>query len=462
MNNPACRTLLVEDDISMRKLLENILNLRNHEVTTCPDGNSAWAAFQQASYPLVILDLNLPDMDGLQICKNIRAEPHGHSSVILVITARDGPQDLQAVLEAGADDYLPKPIDTKLLKIRLAIAERRVRDRTALFRANEKIALLEEQSKTRNSFQSLIGKSESMQEVFRRLRLAAESNVTVLLLGESGTGKELAARAIHSLSARKDKPFIGINCSAIPESLLESELFGHIKGSFTGAIRDKEGVFQAADGGTLFLDEIGDLSPTLQVKLLRVLQEQEIRRVGEARPMKVDIRLITATNKDLTGLIASNTLREDFYYRIRVFEILLPPLRDRKEDIPILTAHFVSEFSREYQKPVAEVAPEAIHHLVSYSWPGNVRELENVIERAFVTLQTNRLTENDLPSEIRHFQSRPAASGSEQKRITDALRSAGGNQSVAAKNLGISRVTLWKKIRQFDIQVKETKNLPLR
>lgn len=462
MNNPAGRALLVEDDPSMRRLLENILQARNFEVTACQDGKSAWDIFQKASFPLVILDLNLPGLDGLQICKNIRAEPHGLYSVILVVTARDKPEDLQAVLDAGADDYLPKPIDLKLLKIRLAIAERRVRDRTALFWATEKIAVLEEQSKTRNSFEGLIGKSEPMQEVFRRIRLAAESNVTVLLLGESGTGKELAARAIHSLSARKTKPFMGINCAAIPETLLESELFGHVKGAFTGAVRDKDGVFQAASGGTLFLDEVGDLTPALQVKLLRVLQEQEIQRVGDPRPMKIDVRLITATNKNLPNLLASNTLRDDFYYRIRVFEILLPPLRDRRADVPLLAEYFVSHFSREYQKPVTGIDPEAARRLAEYSWPGNIRELKNVIERAFVTLQGDHLTPDAVPSEIAH----PSARGiekpvldqrqAEQKRMIDALQAAGGNQSKAAKSLGISRVTLWKKIRQFNIRIKES------
>ena len=257
-------------------------------------------------------------------------------------------------------------------------------DLTSFILNNEKITVLEEQTKSRDAFQQLVGKSQIMQEVFRRLRLAAQSDVTILLTGESGTGKELAARAVHALSSRKDKPFYAINCSAIPETLLESELFGHMKGAFTGAIRDKAGVFQAADGGTLFLDEIGDTSPLLQLKLLRVLQEGEIRRVGDERGFKVNVRLLTATNRDLKALLASGQMREDFYYRIRVFEISLPPLRKRREDLPLLVNHFIAEASRVHQRSVKDIANDALQHLMKYSWPGNVRELKNAIEHAFV------------------------------------------------------------------------------
>ena len=238
-----------------------------------------------------------------------------------------------------------------------------------------------------------------MQEVFRRLRLAAQSDVTILLTGESGTGKELAARAVHALSSRKDKPFYAINCAAIPETILESELFGHVKGAFTGAIRDKVGVFQAADGGTLFLDEIGDTSPLLQLKLLRVLQEGEIRRVGDERGIKVNVRLLTATNKDLKAQLASGDMREDFYYRIRVFEITLPPLRNRREDLPLLVNHFIAEASKVHHRAVKDIANDALQHLMNYSWPGNVRELKNAIEHAFVIVSGDCLTLLDLPSE---------------------------------------------------------------
>lgn len=462
---PDRSVLLVEDDPAMRRLLETYLAARGHEVLACSDAESGWSAFLHAGQPLVILDLNLPGMDGLELCRKIRSNPRGPYTVILVVTARDSAEDLQAVLDGGADDYVTKPIDPKLFSIRLAIAERRVRDLSALRTANEKIAFLEEQSRSRTFFQGLIGRCPAMQEVYRRVRLAAESDVTVLILGESGTGKELVAGAIHSLSVRSARPFIGINCSAIPESLLESELFGHVKGAFTGAVADKAGVFAAASGGTLFLDEIGEMSPSLQVKLLRVLQERQIQRVGDARPARIDVRLMTATHRNLETILSSGQLREDFYYRIKVFEIVLPPLRGRVEDIPLLVNHFISEFSRRYQKPVEGIRQEALLKLIAYPWPGNVRELRNTIERAFVAIRGNQIGVEDLPPEIREARPAPmavarpamnaAADALDEERIIEALRVSRGNQSQAAKNLGVSRVTLWKKIRRFDIKVKE-------
>ena len=334
-------------------------------------------------------------------------------------------------------------------------------DLTSFILANEKIVVLEEQAKSREIFQQFVGKSPAMQEVFRRLRLAAQSDVTVLLTGQSGTGKELAARAIHALSCRKDKPFFGINCSAIPETLLESELFGHVKGAFTGAIRDKPGVFQAADGGTLFLDEIGDMSPLLQLKLLRVLQEGEIRRVGDERGIRVNVRLITATNRDMKNLMTSGEMREDFYYRIRVFEITLPPLRERREDIPLLVNHFIAEAAQVYHRPVHDIAKDAMQHLIQYAWPGNVRELKNAIEHAFVTVGGDCLTVLDLPPEIRQPEKHNAflqqtttlnpQEETERTHILETLENMKGSRTEAAKKLGMSRVTLWKKIRKYGL-----------
>ena len=333
-------------------------------------------------------------------------------------------------------------------------------DLTSFILNNQKIAVLEEQAKSREAFQQLIGKSPAMQEVFRRLRLAAQSDVSVLLTGESGTGKELAARAIHALSARKDQPFFAINCSAIPETLLESELFGHVKGAFTGAIRDKIGVFQAADGGTLFLDEIGDTSPVLQLKLLRVLQEGEIRRVGDDRAIKVNVRLITATNRNLQNLMTEGTLREDFYYRIHVFEITLPPLRKRRADIPLLVNHFIEDNAKVFNRQVNEIAKDALQRLQEYSWPGNVRELKNAIEHAFVTVADNCITLWDLPPEVQSPSVKTSSASTfsssldpnEAARIREALQQAHGNKTEAAKLLGVSRVTLWKKLKLLDLE----------
>jgi PAS domain S-box-containing protein len=339
-------------------------------------------------------------------------------------------------------------------------------DLTSFVLANQRLALLEEQTRSREALDRLVGKSGVMQEVFRRIRLAADSDVTVFLSGDSGTGKELAARAIHSLGTRNEKPFIAVNCSAIPETLLESELFGHVKGAFTGAVRDKVGVFQAADGGTLFLDEIGDVTPLLQLKLLRVIQEREVRRVGDEQARRVDVRLLTATNRDLKSLISAGAFREDFYYRIHVFEIALPPLRMRRDDIPLLTQHFIAELSKTHGKPVTGIARDALQRLMEHSWPGNVRELRNALEHAFVTVAGETITLLDLPPEIREVpRAMPTTTKSgaveepltpaqeaERERIVAALRQSGGNRVEAAKILGTSRVTLWKKMRKYAIE----------
>ncbi|QDV05743.1 Transcriptional regulatory protein ZraR [Planctomycetes bacterium Poly30] len=307
----------------------------------------------------------------------------------------------------------------------------------------------------------LVGTSRAMEEIFRRIQLAADSDVTTLITGESGTGKELAARAIHGLSDRKDRPFVAINCSAIPEGLLESELFGHAKGAFTGAIRDRAGVFQSADGGTLFLDEIGEVSPHIQVKLLRVLQERVVQRVGDDRPIPVDVRLLTATNRDLHESVAEGSIRDDFYYRIRVFDIRMPALRERASDIPLLARHFVEEVSRARGKSVDGIAHDALEAMVRYSWPGNVRELHNAIEYAMVVQRGDTLGLLDLPEDVRGRSQGGAASlgqaprtpdeEAERMRILRALDDHGWNRSRASESLGISRVTLWKKIRRYGI-----------
>lgn len=350
-------------------------------------------------------------------------------------------------------------------------------DLTDFVLANEKITLLEEQTKQRDAFERLVGRSALMQEVFRRLRLAAQSDVTVFISGESGTGKELAASAIHSVSDRRQKAFIAVNCSAIPETLLESELFGHVKGAFTGATRDKVGVFQAAEGGTLFLDEIGDVSPLIQLKLLRVLQEREIRRVGDDKPMKVDVRIVTATNRDLKALIASGEFREDFYYRIHVFEVHLPALRERKEDIPLLIDRFIDRLAEAHHHDVNGIARDALQCMMDYRWPGNVRELRNAIEHAFVTVGGDTITLFDLPSEVRipasATQQNEVAEGrapvgepeskpfdvndltpkqqADREKVLAALKETDGNKTAAAKLLGISRVSMWRKARQYGI-----------
>jgi two-component system response regulator HydG len=335
-------------------------------------------------------------------------------------------------------------------------------DVTSLVLANEKIAFLQERVGLRDRFERLIGTSQVMKEVFRRLKLAADSDVTALITGESGTGKELAANAIHSQSERRNKPFLAVNCSAVPEMLLESELFGHVKGSFTGAVADKMGIFEAADKGTLFLDEIGDVSPAIQVKLLRVLQEHEIRRVGDTRTRSVDVRLVTATNKDLKKLVTAGLVREDFFYRIHVFEIHMPPLREHREDIPVLVDHFIKELGRRNGRSADGIARDALQLLMDYHWPGNARQLRNAIEHACVNVAGDRISYLDLPPELRdpHGTNLPdvqqdlsAVEQAERDQIIAALKQTGGNRTKTAELLGTSRVTLWKKIGKYAIEI---------
>ncbi|MGE0707197.1 MAG: sigma-54 interaction domain-containing protein [Planctomycetota bacterium] len=333
-------------------------------------------------------------------------------------------------------------------------------------RANQRLAQVVPPERTKRVFHQMVGESGAMREVFEELEQAASVDVTVLIRGETGTGKELAARAIHALSGRRGRPLVCVNCSAIPDPLLESELFGHVRGAFTGATRDKRGVFEEADGGVLFLDEIGDLGPSVQVKLLRALQEREIRRVGDTKTIRVDVRIVSATNRDLAAMVAAGQFREDLYYRIRVFELNLPPLRGRPSDVALLAEHFVESFNRLHKKQVAGLTEEARDCLGRYAWPGNVRELRNAIEHAFVTVKGDAaIGLKNLPVEIRRAAgaTAPLSPGGdegplgggdevqERARIVSALREAGGKKSLAAGILGISRVTLWKKVKKYGI-----------
>jgi PAS domain S-box-containing protein len=323
-------------------------------------------------------------------------------------------------------------------------------DLSGVLASQERLAALEEQSQEETAFEGLVGKSKPMQEVFRRLQRAARSDVTVLVSGESGTGKEVAVRALHNLSSRREGPFLCLNCSAIPETLLESELFGHVRGAFTGASSDKIGLFESARGGTLFLDEIGDVSPSLQVKLLRVLEEKETRRVGDNRISKIDVRLVTATNRNLKERISSGAMREDFYYRIRVFEIPMPAVRERGDDIHLLTRHFVNVYSKFYKRTPPRLAPAALDRIRSYGWPGNVRELRHAIEHAFVSANGDTVEAADLPPEIAACAVDDGESD-ERSRVETALKDCDGNRTKAAKKLGISRVALWKKLKRLGI-----------
>jgi len=374
------KILVVDDEQSLRDVLSIMLKRAGYAVTSAVDGEEAIELLNKEIFDLVITDLRMPKIDGMEVLKAVKsASPE---TVVLIITAFASADSAVEAMKQGAYDYLTKPfqVDEVQLIIRNALEKRRLTTENML---------LKREMASQSSFAQLVGQSEAMQKVFDVVRKVADSKSNVLICGESGTGKELVARAIHYNSARSVMPFVAVNCSAVPETLLESELFGHMKGSFTGAIANKAGLFEVADGGTIFLDEIGDTTPTIQVKLLRVIQEREFRRVGGNQDVKVDVRIVAATNKDLEKAVADGSFREDLYYRLDVIPIRLPPLRMRTGDIPLLVNHFLERFSKESGKPKPVISQEAMHVLLSHEWRGNVRELENLIERvvAFATAE---------------------------------------------------------------------------
>jgi len=374
------KILVVDDEQSLRDVLSIMLKRAGYAVTSAMDGEEAIELLNKEIFDLVITDLRMPKIDGMEVLKAVKsASPE---TVVLIITAFASADSAVEAMKQGAYDYLTKPfqVDEVQLIIRNALEKRRLTTENML---------LKREMASQSSFAQLVGQSEAMQKVFDVVRKVADSKSNVLICGESGTGKELVARAIHYNSARSVMPFVAVNCSAVPETLLESELFGHMKGSFTGAIANKAGLFEVADGGTIFLDEIGDTTPTIQVKLLRVIQEREFRRVGGSHDVKVDVRVVAATNKDLEKAVADGSFREDLYYRLDVIPIRLPPLRMRTGDIPLLVTHFLERFAKESGKPKPVISQEAMHVLLSHEWRGNVRELENLIERvvAFATAE---------------------------------------------------------------------------
>lgn len=389
------KILVVDDEQSLRDVLSIMLKRAGYAVTSAMDGEEAIELLNKEIFDLVITDLRMPKIDGMEVLKAVKsASPE---TVVLIITAFASADSAVEAMKQGAYDYLTKPfqVDEVQLIIRNALEKRRLTTENML---------LKREMASQSSFAQLVGQSEAMQKVFDVVRKVADSKSNVLICGESGTGKELVARAIHYNSARSVMPFVAVNCSAVPETLLESELFGHMKGSFTGAIANKAGLFEVADGGTIFLDEIGDTTPTIQVKLLRVIQEREFRRVGGNHDVKVDVRVVAATNKDLEKAVADGSFREDLYYRLDVIPIRLPPLRMRTGDIPLLVTHFLERFAKESGKPKPVISQEAMHVLLSHEWRGNVRELENLIERVVAFATTELVTD----AEVHGWLHRPA------------------------------------------------------
>jgi len=452
------KAVVVDDESSVCAAVKAILEIEGIEVTTFTDSVAAAADIKKNDYDLIISDLKMPKMTGLELYDAIKdAAP---DSIFMIITAFGTIPSAVDAVKKGVYDYIPKPFtpDEVRIPIRRALEKRKLE--------RENIAL-RTQIETRYSFQSIIGNSPEIRETFRVMRHAASSESNVLVTGESGTGKELVARAIHSNSVRTRRRFVTVNCGAIPDGLIESELFGHIKGSFTSAVGDKKGLVEEADKGTLFLDEIGELSPPLQVKLLRVLQEGEFTRIGDTQPRRVNVRVIAATNKDLKKAIADKSFREDLYYRLNVIPIELPPLRRRKDDIPLLVNHFIDKHKgKAPEKNITGISKEAMHALLIYHFPGNVRELENSIEYAIAFTAGPIVQKDDLPKYILEEKKlsqdaqkipimplKDAKGQFEKSLIIAALIESGGNISEAARLLNVHRQNLQQKIRLLGIDL---------
>ena len=443
--------LIVDDERLIRWSLEQTLAKGGYEVSSASTGEAALAAVREDPPDLILLDLKLPDTDGLQVLRQIK-ELSPHLQVLIMTAYADVGTAVEA-MKLGAYDYLPKPIDFE----NLAVTIRNALEASQLKR---KVQLLSEKHLYPFHFDRIVGTSRGIREVIAVARKVARSEATtVLIQGESGTGKDLLAKAIHYESARAEEPFMEIACTAMPETLLESELFGHERGAFTDARTQKKGLFEVAHGGTIFLDEIGDMSGGPQAKLLRVLEERSFRRVGGTKDITVDVRVIAASNRDLRQAVEGGAFRKDLYYRLQVVTIPLPPLRDRREDIPLLARHFLGYFSREFKKRLPHLSSEAEGLLVQYEWPGNVRELRNVIERAMILEDTGDLLPGHLPPEIGGLAPSSALPAPtfrlpetgvvleevEREFVRQALALTQGNQTRAARLLGISRKTLWKK-----------------
>ncbi len=452
------RVLIVDDDVTSRRLLEVRLRAMECELLMAADGHEALSTIREEVPALMLLDLHMPRMGGMDLLRALRRE--GIDLPTIVITAHGSIETAVEAMKEGAYDFLPKPFDPKHLEI----VVRKALERRQLIESNR---LLRDTLAAR--MPDIIGESPLIRRAVGLARKVATTNSTVLLLGESGTGKEVFAHTIHRWSPRKDGSFIIVNCVALSEQLLESELFGHEKGAFTGAHQTKKGKFEVAHGGTVFLDEIGDMPAALQAKLLRVLQDHTFERVGGIRPIRADIRIIAATNRDLDKAVKDGRFREDLFYRLNVVRIALPPLRDRREDLPTLVQHFVTRYATETKKTVRRVTKEAMALLAAQSWPGNVRELANVIERAVVLCASDQIVPEDLalpgavsvssstlgtpPVELGEYHER--VKEHKQSIIKAALQQAGGNQTKAAELLGLQRTYLVKLIRALKIREQE-------
>lgn len=453
--------LIIDDEPLMRISISDALKAEGYNVASAATGSEGLKAIKDTSYDVVITDLRLPEVDGVQILKTCRQiSPH---TKVLMITAYGSVDTAVEAMRIGAYDYITKPfsMDELILTVKRLIALRDLEDENVY---------LKEKIEEKYDFSGIIGKSEKMQDIFENIKIIAPTDTTVLITGESGTGKELVANAIHYNSPRKNEAFIKVSCAALPETLLEAELFGHERGAFTGALKQKKGRFELAHKGTLFLDEIGEINQTVQVKLLRVLQEREFERLGGTSTINVDVRIIGATQRDLKKEVQKGNFREDLYYRLNVVPVQLPPLRDRKEDVLLLTDHFLKVYAKHMNKPLKGISIDAREFILKYNFPGNIRELENAIKRAVTLSRDKEIHPWDLPEDIcticresskmgeklNYSESLPTAiSLFEKQYILRVLEEAKGNKTLASKILGISRKTLWEKSRLYGLLKKE-------
>ncbi|MFG0319461.1 MAG: sigma-54-dependent transcriptional regulator [Planctomycetota bacterium JB042] len=455
----AARLLLVDDEETQREMLASILGRAGYEVEAAADGRAALERLEAATFDLVLSDQRMPGLDGLELLRRVRATP-GAPPVILM-TAFGSVSSAVEAMKHGAADYLTKPFEKEEL---LLVLDKVHRQRSL----EEEVVRLRSALADRVRLEGIVGASPPMQEVYSVIERVADTDVSVLVTGESGTGKELVARAIHARSRRADGPFVAINCAAVPETLLESEFFGHERGAFSGATQARSGAFERADGGTLLLDEIGAMRVDLQAKLLRVLQEREVHRLGADRPRRVDVRIVAATSEDLEESIRERSFREDLFYRLNVVPIALPPLRDRAEDVPVLLEHFARLAAARFDRDPPEIDSEVVERCLRHAWPGNVRELQNCVERMVVLARGSTLTPDDLPPVVRDG---PGEAGTpdgfdlpaegvvldelERHLILQALRRSGGSLGPAARLVGITYKTLQYRIRKHRIERAE-------
>ena len=451
MSNERTRILVVDDEEIVRESLGGWLEKDGYFVATAPDGATALRRLEAEPWSILIVDLKMPGIDGMQVLE--QAKKRSPDLAVVMMTAYATVDTAVGAMKLGAYDYLVKPFDPEELSLMM----QKIVAQQALVREN---AVLRQALKQEYRFRDLVSKSPAMQSIFELARTAARSASTILVLGESGSGKEVLARAVHQESPRAQGPFVAVSCAALTESLLESELFGHEKGAFTGAIARRKGKFEAADGGTLFLDEVGDIGPKLQLDLLRVLEERRFHRLGGNASVDVDVRIVAATNRDLKKAVQEGRFREDLFYRLNVIPIVLPPLRQRREDIPLLVDSFLERLSAEMKKPIQGLSTEAMNALLAHDWPGNVRELRNVLERGMVVCAGTVIQLPDLGLPVRAEAGAAAARTGplssleevERRHVAAVLSHTGGNVSQSARILGIDRVTLYNKMKKWGLR----------